>query len=702
MEKTACWSGGHPLGAVFLSFVLLAAGSGALRAAGLPCPVVPFVKQCVVGEGTVRLEGVRIEAGLGDLAREVGALRAGLSERGVPMRDDGFPVRLEVAAVEFPPIRSTYRANIERQGYHLQVGPTGVVVRALAPQGVFYGIQTLLQLLDADQTLPVVDILDWPDLAERMVSVDSARQNENATYYRRLIEFLARYKINRLHWHLTDDENLSLYHEDYPTLLHAHAWRAEQIRPLVEFAREHYIEIMPEIESLGHARVFTRHPEFKAILHQTTSTKPSQTWAGTDVPGFTNVLCPASEKTYEYLARMYARATALFPYPVLHVGCDEVEATTCARCEQVFPGLSRPDWFARHLLRCHELATGRLLDVAGSGNGAATRPSPAAVHGESPRDAEPFAGRKMAMWGDMLLHHREIIDRLPRGSIIIHDWHYRRHVAPESAAFFKDRGFEVIGCPSLFCHPRMILPDDENYANIAAFARVARELDLRGLDTTIWTPTRYMSDALWHGIAYAAAQSWSGSNYQDDDFYVGFAREFFGSPDGRAFGNAWRDACQMRWWLDEFYPACWIDEQSLNEACRLVALRAEDIRALLARLTSVEAELRKLTAGVRRNEVAWMTIIRSVATRAYTMRHLLAAPEVRSGDRWNVALVRELDAGCVQALGWIEEDWDRNRWPDDPNKDGAYMNVQNLLYRFRQMHAFHQHILAESGGTPER
>lgn len=635
---------------------LAAAGNASL-------PVVPFVKQWTPGDGTVRAASVAVQADGQELASEAAALRAGLAELGIPTASDGLPVRLRRAAVTLPAISSDYREQIADQAYRLRIAPREVVIEGRTAAGVFYGVQTLLQLLGGDAAVPVGEVVDWPDLAERMVMIDSARQNENAEYYARLIRFLARHKINVLHWHLTDDENLALYHEDYAALLHPHAWRPEQIRALVALAREQHIEVIPEIESLGHARVFTRHPDYREYLHQTTFDKPTKNWAGTDVPGFTNVLCPGSSKTYDYLDRMYARAAEAFPSPLLHVGLDEVEATTCARCEQVAPGSSFADWITRHLLRCHKLVAGQ--------------------------------HRKMAMWGDMLLHHRAIVDKLPEQDVLIFDWHYRREVEPESARFFQARGFEVIGCPALMCHPRMILPDDENFENIAAFARVARETDLRGLDTTIWIPTRYMSDVLWPGIAFAAAQSWSGSRWDDAAFYAGFVRDFFGSPDGAAFADAWREACHMRWWLEQFYPACWMDEQSLDEARGIVDRKEAEVRGLLERLVQAEQKLKRLTPSVRRNEVAWTTILQSVATRAYTMKHLLAAPQVQADGRWNVALLKELDAGCGAALGWIEADWDRNRFADDPNKNGVYKREQNLLYRFRQMHAFHERILNE-------
>jgi len=642
------------------------AGVPESQAASRVARPIPFVKQWSSAGGSVPMAAVGIRAESG-LENEVEALKESLGDLGIAIRDEGTPVRLRIADVPLPELRSQYRGSIGKQAYRLRVRKDGVQIEGASPAGVFYGIQTLRQMITADKTAPEVDILDWPDLPVRMVMVDSARQNETPDYYRRLIQFLARYKINTLHWHLTDDEILCLYHEDYPWLMHPRAWRLEPIGELVRFARRHHIEVLPEVESLGHARVFAKHPEYRDILHQTTFDKPSRSWAGTDVPGYTNVLCPASEKTYIYLQQMYERAAQGFPYPSLHIGCDEVEMTSCRRCEERFGSVSPGDWFARHMLRCRDLAAG--------------------------------TGRGLALWGDMLLHHREAVDKLPRENVTIFDWHYNGDVTPDSARFFKEKGFDVVACPALVCHPRMILPDDENYENIRRFAEIARDLDLRGLDTTIWTPIRYLSDVLWPGIAYAAVHSWSGGNWDEDGFYARFAQDFFGLAEGAAFERQWKALAGIRWRLEDFYRSCWIDESTLEAARSATEQQGEQARDLLRRVREIETELSKLRPGVRRNAEAWTAIERSAAIRAYTMEHFLAAPRVRTDQGWNRDMLRGLDESCVQAIRWIEEDWDRNRFADDPNKDGAYRTTEHLLWRFKQMHNFHERLLLEKPST---
>jgi hypothetical protein len=429
----------------------------------------------------------------------------------------------------------------------------------------------------------------------------------------------------------------------------------------VAFAARYHIELIPEIESFGHSRMFVRDPDFREILHQTRDATSSVSWLGTNVPGYTNVLCPASDKAYEYLDKMYERAAQAFTYPLIHIGCDEVDMTRCARCEKKFPGISQSQWFLNHLLRCREIA---------------------AKH-----------GRKIALWGDMLLSHPDIVEGLPPENTVIYDWHYNADVSADSSAFFKKHGFEVIGCPALVCSPHMILPDEHNYANIRRFAEIARQNDLLGINTTVWVPTRYMSDALWLGIAFAAGESWCGSQWDEASFYSAFMRDFFDSAEGPAFARAWTDLSRIVWHRQDFNTGCWIDEESLRQAATLATSREKEIRANVENLRTVRNELKRIGAGIAKNRHAWDAIERSAALLSYTMEHLLASRSVRADGKWNKKAIERLDQSCAEAITWVEEDWDRNRFPNDPNKDGIYLPDQHLLFCFKQMHKFHQEIL---------
>lgn len=625
---------------------------------------LPFVKQWQPGQGKIHLTGVSISANTEDLKGEVEILKELMQERQISVADGFFPVQLQVTHISLPSICSRYRESIKAQAYRLVVNDKSILIQAPSAAGVFYGIQTLRQMLDSNANVPQAQILDWPDLSKRMIMVDTARLNENIDYYKRLINFCGRYKINVFHMHLTDDSTSCLYQEDYPWLMDPHALGAKQIEDLVAFANRFHIEILPEIESLGHSAMFKRHPQMRHILHQMPIVEePKNRWYEIGTPGFTNVLCPASELTYEYLDKMYKQTADCFPHPVIHIGCDEVDMTSCKRCEKKFPGISKSDWFAGHLLRCRQLV---------------------AKH-----------NRKMALWGDMLLHHKEIADKIPVENTIIFDWHYHKDVSAETSAFFAKKGFQVVGCPALVCYPHMILPDEENYFNIRKFAQFARENDLLGLDTTIWLPMRYMSDVLWAGIAFAAVQSWASSNYDEAAFCSDFMRDFFDSPQGSAFRRAWNDQRQIKWRINDIYKGLWVDEQSLEQARQMAQKQDHEVQSNIEKLSKIRQKLNEIGTGVKKNQLAWEVMEQSSAILSYTMEHLLASKDIYSNGKCNKELVRQLDKSCLQAIAWIEKDWDRNRFADDLGKDGIYYPEQHLLYRLKMVHRFHQKILNE-------
>ena len=115
----------------------------------------------------------------------------------------------------------------------------------------------------------------------------------------------------------------------------------------------------------------------------------------------------------------------------------------------------------------------------------------------------------------------------------------------------------------------------------------------------------------------------------------------------------------------------------------------------MARLAEIETGMNKIGKGIEKNAVEWQAIEQSIALLKYTLEHLIASAKVKQGSFWNKDLVMKLDEACIEAITWIEEDWDRNRYPDDPNKNGVYLKNQHLLFRFKQMHDYHIQILEE-------
>jgi hypothetical protein len=210
-----------------------------------------------------------------------------------------------------------------------------------------------------------------------------------------------------------------------------------------------------------------------------------------------------------------------------------------------------------------------------------------------------------------------------------------------------------------------------------------------------------MCDVLWPGIAYAAVQAWAGSNRDEGTFYRSFAKEHFGSSQGDAWAEAWQELCRIDRPLKHFTTSCWVDDERLADA-RQEASGAMATTALqyLSKLEDIRRTFERLRTHIKRNRVPWDALEHSAGILAYSLQHFLASAELRRGGRLNAEVLRKLDTGCVQAIEWIEADWDRNRFADDPYKADLNRTGQHLLHRFRQMHAFHERLLKEAGEAP--
>jgi hypothetical protein len=496
-------------------------------------------------------------------------------------------------------------------------------------------------------------------LGLRMIMLDPARQNENFDYYRRVIAFCHNWGINAILLHLTDDQTACLYSADYPELMHPHAWREKDVRDLVKFAHEHDVQLIPEIESFGHSRMFERRADYRDYLHETHDSENKDDWYSTNKPGYTNVLCPASDKAYEYLDTMYSLAANWFDSPVIHIGCDEVDMTSCSKCEAKYPGISRTEWFRNHLERCRALVEKH--------------------------------GKRAAIWGDMLLKDKSILNGINPATFIIYDWQYHENVTGETLDFFGGKGFEVVACPSLMCYPHIILPAVASYRNVQRFTTEARKAGVSGVNTTFWIPTRYLSDAIWPAIAIAGTEARDGDEWSEDSFFDQFAMDFFGLKDGSAFGRIWNELAESQLTMPQFNAACWIDDKSLSSAQTLLREHHDQLRQKQEKTAECLQKLETMREKVTTNTIAFDAIVHSAEILQYSLEHLFAAEKIHSGHGKD--LLPHLVAGCEKNTEYIEADWDRNRYADDPNKNGIYLPAQHLLARFRQMKQFHEQLL---------
>lgn len=286
-----------------------------------------------------------------------------------------FPIQQEAAhAINL--VLGGDEAALGKEGYRLEVREAGVKLTAARPAGIFYGIQTLRQLLPAaletrtsqagPWTLEACTILDAPRFVWRGVMFDVARHFFPAEEIKRLIDQIALYKFNVLHLHLTDDQGWRLEIKSWPRLAEvggASATRGdpggyytqETYAELVRYAAERFITVVPEVDMPSHTQAaLAACPELKGI------SKYAGPYTGTEV-GFCT-LNIGEEITYRFIEDVFGELAALTPGPYLHIGGDEAHSTTEAdyryfieRAQQIVRQTGK------QIIAWEEAAKGRLL-----------------------------------------------------------------------------------------------------------------------------------------------------------------------------------------------------------------------------------------------------------------------------------------------------------------------------------------------------
>ncbi len=237
--------------------------------------------------------------------------------------------------------QSAAGASLGSEGYRVTVAAGGISIAASAGAGIFYGLQTLDQLLPppgGERSLRGVAIEDWPAHAWRGMHLDVSRHFFGMGVVERYIDVMARYKLNVFHWHLTDDQGWRVAIARYPRLTTVGGCRAgtemegdateidgkrycgyytqAQIRQVVAYAKSRFVTIVPEIEMPGHSQAaIAAYPRLGCGR---SAVAVRETWGVSDV-----VYCP-TEYTFSFLENVLREVVALFPGRYVHVGGDEV------------------------------------------------------------------------------------------------------------------------------------------------------------------------------------------------------------------------------------------------------------------------------------------------------------------------------------------------------------------------------------------
>lgn len=265
---------------------------------------------------------------------------------------------------------------IGKEGYRIECNLEKVRVIANTPAGIFYGVQTLYQLLPSavlsgklqqkmEWSVPLCSITDHPRFAWRGLMLDVSRYFFKKEDVLRFIDDMVKYKFNVLHMHLTDDQGWRVEIKSLPKLTEVGAWRVprvgrmyqmsppapdekatyggfytqEDIREIVQFAKERFVNVMPEIDVPGHSMsMVAAYPDLSCTpgQYRVNSGEKFMNWAGGSFSALVdNTLCPSNEKVYEYLDKVFTEVAQLFPFEYIHMGGDECAKNFWLKSESV-------------------------------------------------------------------------------------------------------------------------------------------------------------------------------------------------------------------------------------------------------------------------------------------------------------------------------------------------------------------------------
>ena len=367
-------------------------------------------------------------------------------------------------------------ASLGDEGYRLIVTPRRVLITAPTSAGVFYGAQTLRQLVTG-KAISQVTIEDVPALRWRGVHDDVSRGPvPTLESMKRTVRTLAEYKLNLYALYM---EHVFAYREHPLIAPPEAALTAADMKELVEYARRYHVTIVPEQQTFGHLHHLLKLEKYAEL---------AETPHG-------QVLAPVQSGTYDLIRSLYDELVPLFPGPFVHIGGDETwelgEGQTHARAEQV--GIGRV--YLEHLQKVAQML---------------------APH-----------KKRLMFWGDIAVHHPELLGVLPKDMIAV-VWDYEPKASYEAEiAPFRKAGFDVFVSPGARNWYWMWPDLDDALANVRGLSRDGKKAGAIGMLNTTWDDDgEALFGMTWPQLVFGAACAWQ-SDCSIDDFRDAYDWAFY-------------------------------------------------------------------------------------------------------------------------------------------------------------------------------
>jgi hypothetical protein len=437
--------------------------------------------------------------------------------------------------------------TLNAEGYVIVAGAGQVIVAGKTTSGTFYGLQTLKQLVRGDGAgayIPSVTIIDWPTMRWRGVSDDISRGPVlTVDYIKRQIRNLAFFKLN-LHSFYMEHTFASQSHSLIGPA--GGSLTPVEIRELVAYARNYHVELVPEQQTFGHLHKALRIEKY----------------AGLAETPYGDVLSPQQEGSYQLIADWYRELNELFPGQFFHIGADETfelgEGQSKAQAQTQGVGAI----YFQHLNRVREVL-------------------------------KPY-NRRLMFWGDIALHHPDLIGNVPKDMIVM-NWQYgARDDYSASIKPFKDAGLEQFVCPGAHTWNQIFPNLEAASKNIVNFVHDGQKAGATGMMNTTWDDDgESLFEMAWYPIVLGAAASWQEGQIDLEKFDADFDWSFFRN-EGNQFVQAERALGRVNtvlgagpsdeiFWRDPFTAQFQNQARNLGERTRAMRLSVEETTESLTR-----------------------------------------------------------------------------------------------------------------------
>jgi len=494
---------------------------------------------------------IKVWIGSEDLKQSFNKLKKELTNIDVKLAKDQSKANVILSLNKIITENEIPAKNVD-ESYILEVTDSGIKVSSKTPKGIFYGVVSLIQLIETSKKNAILGmkIIDWPDLEIRGISDDIARgQVSIVENFKRIIDFLADYKMNTYMIYIEDVIELSAY----PSIgKNRGALTKSEIKEIVNYAKENYIEVIPIFQTLGHYENILTTEEFVDLA---------------EFPGGAT-LSITEEKTYTFLENCLKEIFELFPSKYIHIGADESWDVGLGKAKEVVSGSSLAKVHANHYKRVNDICK--------------------------------KYNKKVMMYGDIILNHPKILEELPKEITII-DWHYRPDFFYPSTVTFSKSNYEYIVSPSVWNFLTIFPANFNAVPNIIRLTNDGIQNGAKGMINSNWGDygAETFKETIFYGYAWSAQCSWNYLASDINKFNENFCKLFYGSDDYRlpeiyealnspnsitTWHELWRHPLlpfkESSWWEIKSTPyskISWIDsrmnkaKEQINEAKGIVS-----------------------------------------------------------------------------------------------------------------------------------